>query len=335
MASPPFNIDTTIPSDVGIVSQFPNQERTMRDNAKSWLLVNHNTNGRHDRVDLDVISTPTAATATTLVKWVDSTGQHFQRWGGSGVGGANSTEFVGVPPSTIIMSASSNFVGYLYCNGQAVSRSTFARLFSYIGTTYGSGDGSTTFNLPDLRGRAPFGIDNMGGAGTTNRLSSFLGSSGVLGTTGGDQNPHAHNHGVNDPTHSHSVSGNTGTESVGHTHDTFVSLSGTTGTMNSNTSHHHDYTQANNQNRAVSATGANTTADAGNFSASTSDTNIDHTHNWSGSGTFTSGGESVGHVHFFSAGTSGSGTGISIQNTFSGSSGNLPPLMILYFLIKF
>ena len=42
--------------------------------------------------------------------------------------------------------------GYLICNGAAVSRTTYADLFSVLGTTYGSGDGSTTFNLPDFRG---------------------------------------------------------------------------------------------------------------------------------------------------------------------------------------
>jgi microcystin-dependent protein len=47
--------------------------------------------------------------------------------------------------------------GWLLCDGTAVSRTTYARLYGVIGTTYGSGDGSTTFNLPDLRGRAPYG----------------------------------------------------------------------------------------------------------------------------------------------------------------------------------
>jgi microcystin-dependent protein len=45
--------------------------------------------------------------------------------------------------------------GWLLCNGQAVSRTTYAGLFSAIGTTYGSGDGSTTFNVPNLEGRLP------------------------------------------------------------------------------------------------------------------------------------------------------------------------------------
>lgn len=53
--------------------------------------------------------------------------------------------------------------GYLACNGQAVSRTTYARLFAIIGTTYGVGDGSTTFNVPDARGRFLRPVD--GGAG--------------------------------------------------------------------------------------------------------------------------------------------------------------------------
>lgn len=53
--------------------------------------------------------------------------------------------------------------GWLLCYGQAVSRATYADLFTAIGTTYGVGDGSTTFNLPDMRGRTPLGKDNMGG----------------------------------------------------------------------------------------------------------------------------------------------------------------------------
>lgn len=57
--------------------------------------------------------------------------------------------------------------GWLECDGSAVSRTTFSDLFNEIGTTYGVGDGSTTFNLPDLRGRAPIGDGQ--GSGLTNR----------------------------------------------------------------------------------------------------------------------------------------------------------------------
>lgn len=71
--------------------------------------------------------------------------------------------------------------GWLLCNGQAVSRSTYAALFTVIGTTYGVGDGSTTFNLPDLRGRVLAGRDNMGNTTAQNRITTA--GSGINGTT--------------------------------------------------------------------------------------------------------------------------------------------------------
>ncbi len=57
--------------------------------------------------------------------------------------------------------------GYLLCNGEAISRSTYPHLFSVMGTTYGLGDGTTTFNLPDLRAKIPFGASATYPFGTT------------------------------------------------------------------------------------------------------------------------------------------------------------------------
>ena len=65
--------------------------------------------------------------------------------------------------------------GWLLCRGQAVSRSTYNDLFSVIGTTYGSGNGSTTFNLPNLQGNVPVG------------LNSSDASFDSLGETGGEK----------------------------------------------------------------------------------------------------------------------------------------------------
>ena len=50
--------------------------------------------------------------------------------------------------------------GWLICDGSAISRTTYATLFGVIGTTYGSGDGSTTFNLPNLKGKVPVGLNS-------------------------------------------------------------------------------------------------------------------------------------------------------------------------------
>jgi microcystin-dependent protein len=77
--------------------------------------------------------------------------------------------------------------GWLLCGGQTVSRTEFSGLFLTIGTTYGSGDGSTTFALPDLRGRVPAGLDNMGGSAASRLTSTVLSASNTLGATGGTQ----------------------------------------------------------------------------------------------------------------------------------------------------
>ena len=61
--------------------------------------------------------------------------------------------------------------GYLICAGQEVSRVEYASLFEVIGELYGSGDGQTTFNLPDLRGRMPLGKDSMNGT-SANRVEN-------------------------------------------------------------------------------------------------------------------------------------------------------------------
>lgn len=85
--------------------------------------------------------------------------------------------------SVIAFAGSAAPNGWLLCNGQAVSRATYAELYSVISTTYGSGDGSTTFNIPDLRGTF------VRGAGTSGKLSNANGTafSGTLGTYQNDK----------------------------------------------------------------------------------------------------------------------------------------------------
>jgi len=59
--------------------------------------------------------------------------------------------------------------GYLFCDGSAVSRTTYAALFAAIGSGYGAGDGSTTFNLPDLQGRIPVGLGTNAAVNALNK----------------------------------------------------------------------------------------------------------------------------------------------------------------------
>lgn len=110
--------------------------------------------------------------------------------------------------------------GWLLCFGQAVSRTTYAPLFAVIGSLYGAGDGSTTFNLPDLRGRVAAGKDDMGGT-SANRLTGLSGgvNGDVLGAAGGAE---SHTLTISQiPSHDHpyTASGDIGGTQVGY--DTF------------------------------------------------------------------------------------------------------------------
>jgi microcystin-dependent protein len=112
---------------------------------------------------------------------------------------------------------------FAFPSGQAISRSTYAALFALIGTTYGSGDGSTTFNLPGVGGRLLACRENMNGAGAEGRITTA--GSGIDGTTlgaaGGAQSvtldttmipSHSHPNTLSDTGHGHGVT------DPGHTH---------------------------------------------------------------------------------------------------------------------
>lgn len=99
---------------------------------------------------------------------------------------AASTAFVQnlIPPGVVFPYAGPlPPAGWLLCDGSAVSRTTYARLFAAIGTVYGTGDGSTTFNLPELRGEFLRALDNGRGVDTGR----------TLGTAQSEmEGPHAH-----------------------------------------------------------------------------------------------------------------------------------------------
>lgn len=114
---------------------------------------------------------------------------HLNLWSEGHAGGLSILEVVadlitGIFPvgSMTAMAAAAIPNGWLICGGQAVSRTTYAALWNAIGITYGPGDGVTTFNVPDLRGRIPVGLDNMGGTD-----AGRLNVPNVLGGAGGAQ----------------------------------------------------------------------------------------------------------------------------------------------------
>jgi microcystin-dependent protein len=107
-----------------------------------------------------------------------------------------------VPPVGVItaFAGSAAPVGYLICDGAAVSRTIYAALFAIIGTTYGTGNGSTTFNVPDLRSKTIVGVGQ--GTGLTNRTLASTGGAETK-TLSVTEMP-SHNHTINDPGHTHS-----------------------------------------------------------------------------------------------------------------------------------
>ncbi|MFG7486289.1 phage tail protein [Methylorubrum rhodesianum] len=134
--------------------------------------------------------------------------------------------------------------GWVECDGREVSRVSYAALFSVIGTAYGGGNGSTTFNVPDLRGRALFGRDN--GAG---RLTGAGGLGGNVNNTGGsetvvlnDTQMPSHSHfGTTGEAGAHDHTGGTG-QAGQHSHGGVTGNSGAhnhTGTTGGSGSHSH------------------------------------------------------------------------------------------------
>jgi microcystin-dependent protein len=97
--------------------------------------------------------------------------------------------------------------GWLLCDGAAVSRSTYAALFAAIGTTYGAGNGTTTFNLPDYRGRVPLGVDGAAGRLSANDALGNVGGAETVTMTEAQM-----------PLHHHFIFFNTGGQSQSHAH---------------------------------------------------------------------------------------------------------------------
>ena len=102
--------------------------------------------------------------------------------------------FYGASPYLIPLGCMIDYVGSAAPNssfalpyGQALSRTTYATLFSLVGTTYGAGDGTATFNIPDCRGRVVAGADAMGGAAASRLTTGFFGSTATAGAVGGGE----------------------------------------------------------------------------------------------------------------------------------------------------
>ena len=155
--------------------------------------------------------------------------------------GANLTGIEGIPTATIVpWSSASVPSGFLECNGQAVSRSTYSALFAIIATTYGTGDGSSTFNVPNLQDNVAVGKSNnkalasSGGANTVTSTGNVGGSTANATLSTPQLASHSHSSGANPgggysndggPEGRNSNTGNTGSGG-GHSHNMSANFSG-------------------------------------------------------------------------------------------------------------
>jgi microcystin-dependent protein len=173
--------------------------------------------------------------------------------------------------------------GYLLCDGSAVSRSTYAELFAVIASTYGGGDGSTTFNVPQLQGKMPQGYDGntynlagTGGANTvtvavTNNQAATNATNQSVTVTGSIDNTSITN--AQMPSHTHSyektnggaVPNSGGPSSTGTRAGT---ANANTGGSGSGTGHNHSHTLSGTLtgNITTSLTGSVTAAGTNSFS---------------------------------------------------------------------
>lgn len=176
MALAPFTGDTSNPADNAVVSQYPSNERTHRDEIFSYLNVEHDSaTGYHKFQELSTTSKNSLTTPPTGMLVYDTTLAKLQINTGTSGSPVWTDVMVTRPPGFIDEYAGSAAPsGWLVCDGSAVSRTTYAALFAAIGTIWGAGDGSTTFNLPNLQRRSTVG---SGGTGTT-ALANTVGSTG-------------------------------------------------------------------------------------------------------------------------------------------------------------
>ena len=159
--------------------------------------------------------------------------------------GANLTGIEGIPTATIVpWTTASVPSGFLECDGSAVSRSTYSALFAIVGTTYGTGDGSSTFNVPNLADNVAVGkspnkaLASTGGANTVTSTGNVGGS--TANATLSTSQLASHSHGISAiqpttggsliPNRSSGPANNTNTNNTGsgsgHSHNMSATFSG-------------------------------------------------------------------------------------------------------------
>lgn len=227
------------------------------------------------------------------------------------IAGVQSDIVASMPIGSITMFAGAAApINWALSTGQTVSRTTYSDLFALIGTTYGSGDGSTTFNLPDFRNRFPAGL----GSATW---------SDARGETGGSKDAIAvtHTHAIDHDHASASTSSDTHSHSANHNHTATTGAAGV---------HSHNVNTRDNMSAGGSTGDPMISNSTGTASLRETSSQPSHTHTVTvDTKSFSTGTDA--HTHTLDlpsfAGTSGSGGS-------SGTDKNLPPYITINFIIK-
>lgn len=241
MALPPFEIDTTHPADDDLVSQFPANERTHRDTLDSLIAEEHDiASGRH-KFGVGSASARDAITDWVAGStWINTDGaapvlQYYDGTAWHDLGpNPNKLEQTGVLKAYLGTTAPS---GYVMANGKTIGDASsgateranadtedlFKLLWNSLANTEAPVSGGRgadanadwtahkTITLPDLRGRAIIGKDDMGGTAASRVTAAISGLDATkLGAAGGSQYLHAHAHAISDPGHVHGPGGGTG-----------------------------------------------------------------------------------------------------------------------------
>jgi len=244
-------------------------------------------------------SAPTGATGAL---YYDTTTNEFKGYKASSwdsLGGA------GTPPGVITAyGGASAPSGWLMCTGSAVSRTTYADLFAVLSTTYGAGDGSTTFNVPNLQQRFPLG-------------KAAAGTGSTLGGTGG-----AIDHTHTGPSHTHTFTGTDGTTGSGGVDHTHTGPSHThavdpPNTTSSGPSSYLSFNLTTGTGKSLADSTHTHSVDIASFSSGAAGTGA------------TGGASAYSHTHSFTpAGTNAAGgTGVTGSNN--------PPYLVVNYIIKY
>ena len=170
--------------------KFPNMSTYVRNVVEPLFAALRNIH----RADVDAINAKHNADMESLTRYTDTTAQQLRDEMAALRSSLVSQVNTVVDDVATRASAVGDFVasylpskpGYLICNGAAVSRTTYSNLFAVLGTQYGEGDGSTTFNIPDMRNRVIWGAAGNRGTMIAAGLPHLKGISDIRGYSGYD-----------------------------------------------------------------------------------------------------------------------------------------------------